>query len=83
MNLQSIKIMKILVVVMQLLSEDVRTDRQTDMVNLRYAPLKFIIEKKLRIIVALANHPVIPEAITISQLTLPWEKQGTACGKEA
>jgi RNA polymerase-interacting CarD/CdnL/TRCF family regulator len=37
MKLQSINDMKILVAVMQLLSENVRTIRQTDMVNLQYA----------------------------------------------
>jgi hypothetical protein len=37
----------------------------------------------LRIIAALANHPAVPEVTTISQLTLPLEKQGAACGKEA
>ena len=51
--------------------------------NKNQAPLMFIIEKMLRIIAALANHPVVPEVITIFQLTLPLEKQGTACGKEA
>ena len=83
MNQQSINIMKILVAVMQLLSKAVRTDRQTDVSNLRYAPLKFITEKMLRIIEALANHPVVPDVITISQLALPLVKQSTACGKEA
>jgi hypothetical protein len=39
-KLQIINIMKILVAVMQLLSEDVRTDRQTDKGNLNYAPFK-------------------------------------------
>ena len=68
---------------MQLLSDGVRTHRQTDMANMRHAPLKFIIQKMLRVIAALANHPVLPEVITISQLTLPLEKRGTACGKEA
>jgi hypothetical protein len=37
----------------------------------------------LRIIAALANHPVVPEVIKISLLTLPLEKQATACDKEA
>jgi hypothetical protein len=75
--------MKILVAVMQLLSENVRTDTQTDMANLRNAPLKFVLQKVLEIFAALANHPVLPEVITIYQLTLPLEKQGTLCGKEA
>ena len=64
MNLQSVNVMKMLVAVMQLLSEDVRTDRQRDMANLRYAPLKFIIQKVLRIITALTNHPALPEVTT-------------------
>ena len=74
--------MKLLVAVMQLLSEGVRTDRQTDMANLRYASWKLIIQKVLRIIAALANPPTVPEVTTISQLTLPLEKQNTGCGKE-
>ena len=68
---------------MQLLSEDVRTERQTEMANLKCAPLKLIIENVLRIIAALTNHPAVPEVTTLSQLTLPLEKQCTACGKEA
>jgi hypothetical protein len=83
MNLQSVNIVRILVAVMQLLSEYIWRDRQTDMANLRYAPLKFIIEKILRNIAALANHPLVPEVITITQLTLPLEKQGAACEKQA
>ena len=68
---------------MQLLSEDVRTDRRTDMANLKYAPLKLIVEKVLRIIAALVNRPVVPEVTTLPQLTLPLGKQSAACGKEA
>ena len=83
MNLQSVNDMKILVAVMQLLSEDVRTYRQTDMAILKCAHLKFIIQKMLRIIAALANHPVVPEVTTLSNLTLPLEKQSTASGNEA
>ena len=75
--------MKLLVAVMQLLSEDVRTDRRTDMANLKYAPLKLIVEKVLRIIAALVNRPVVPEVTTLPQLTLPLGKQSAACGKEA
>jgi hypothetical protein len=37
----------------------------------------------LRIIATFANHPAVPEVTKMSQLTLPLEKQGTACGKEA
>jgi hypothetical protein len=58
-------------------------DSQTKMANVKYATLKLIIQKNLRIVAALANHPAIPEVTTISQLTLPLEKQGKACGKEA
>jgi hypothetical protein len=75
--------MKLFVAVMQLLSGDVRTDRQTDLANLKYANLKRLIQKVLRIISARPNHPAVPEITTISQLTLPLEKQRTACCKEA
>ena len=75
--------MKLLVAVMQLLSLGVRTDRPTEMANLKYASWKLIIKKLLRIIAALANPPTVPEVTTISQLTLPLEKQNTGCGKEA
>jgi len=60
-----------------------QTDRQTDMANLRYASWKLIIQKVLRIIAALANHPAVPQVTTLLQLTLSLEKQNTACGKEA
>jgi hypothetical protein len=36
-KLQNINAMNVVVAVMQLLSEDVRTDRQTDMANWQYA----------------------------------------------
>jgi len=75
--------MKLLVAVMQLLSLGVRTDRPTEMANLKYASWKLILQKLLRIIAALANPPTVPEVTTISQLTLPLEKQNTGCGKEA
>jgi hypothetical protein len=42
MKLQNIFAMKIVLVVMQLLCEDVRTDRQTDMANWQYAIRSFI-----------------------------------------
>jgi hypothetical protein len=60
-----------------------QTDKQTDMADLKYVPLKLIIEIVLRIMTALANYPVVPEVTTLSQLTLTLEKQGKACGKEA
>jgi hypothetical protein len=82
MILQTVNVMKILVAVMQLLSEDVRTDRQTDLMNLKCSHLKFMIQKVLGIIAALANHPAILEVTTISQLTLPLELQSTVCRKE-
>ena len=67
----------------QLLSEDVWTDRQTDMAILKCAHLKLVIQKALRIIANLVYHPAVPEFTTLSQLTLPFQKQITACGKEA
>jgi len=75
--------MKLLVAVMQLLSEGVLTDRQTEMANLKYASWKLILQKVLRIIAAVANPPTVPQVTTISQLTLPLGKQNTGCGKEA
>jgi hypothetical protein len=80
--MQIINFMKILVAVMQLLFEDVLTDRQRDMANLKYAHLKLIIQKVLRIIAALANHPVVPEDTKISELTLPLQRQSTVYAKE-
>jgi hypothetical protein len=56
---------------MQLLSEDIRTDRPTDMANFQQVHLKLIVEKVLRNIVEFANHPVVPEVTKISQLKLP------------
>ena len=52
------------------------------MTNLKFAHLQVIIQKLLRIIAAVANPPVVPQVTTISQLTLPLEKQNTGCGKE-
>ena len=75
--------MKLLVAVLQRLSEDVRTDRQTDRANMKYAPLELIIQKVLRIIAAVVNRPAVPQVTALSQLTLPLGKQSTACGKEA
>jgi hypothetical protein len=60
---------------MRLLSEDIRTDRTTDMVNFQYILLKLAIEKVLRIIVAFANHLVVPEVTTISHSTLPCKEK--------
>ena len=70
--------MKIPVTVTQLLSEVVWTDRKTDMTNWQYDHLMLIIEKMLRIIVTLANHPVVPEVTMISKLSLPLQKQSIA-----
>jgi hypothetical protein len=82
LKLQNINAMKILPAVMQRLYKDVRTDKQTDMANLTYALLKLVIKKMLRIIVALAKHPVGPEVTTISQLTLPLQQQITGVVKK-
>jgi hypothetical protein len=67
--------MKLLVAVMQLLSEGVQTDRQTEMANLKYASWKLIIQKLLRIIAAVANPPAVPQVTILSQLTLPLGKE--------
>jgi hypothetical protein len=69
--------MNVTAVVKQLLSEDVRTYRQTDLANLKYVPLKLIIQKGLRIIAGLANHSAVPEFTTLSKLLLPLQKQIT------
>jgi hypothetical protein len=55
-------------------SEDVRTDRKTDMANLKCAPLDVIIQKVLRIIAAVANHPAVPQVTTLSPVNTAFEK---------
>jgi len=45
------------------------------MAHWQYAHFKRIIEKVLRIIVALANHPVVREVTRISQLSLPLQSK--------
>jgi len=53
------------------------------MAILKCAHLKLVIQKALRIIATLVNHPAVLELTTLFQLTLPFQKQITACGKEA
>ena len=53
------------------------------MANMKYAPLKLIIQKELRIIAAVVNRPAVPQVTALSPLTVPLGKQSAACGKEA
>jgi len=63
MNVQTVNVMKMFVAVMQLLSEDVRTDRQTDRQgDLKCVQLKIIIEKALIISAVPVNPPTVPKS---------------------
>ena len=68
--------------VIQLLSEDWRTDRLTDLAKLRSANLNVITQTALQVTAAAVNHPEVPKLTTQSEWSLAFQKQNTACGKE-